>query len=94
MILTTILSLDFTKITILKGIYYVSKFLSLCHFDERADEDMYASDIQIAELNALAATLSIIRWKKMLGFYADITHEYFSVYGINDNVIENEAEDV
>lgn len=68
--------------------------LSRAFGDERADEDMYASDIQIAELNALAATLSIIRWKKMLGFYADITHEYFSVYGINDNVIENEAEDV
>ena len=57
-------------------------------------EDMYASDIQIAELNALAASLSIIRWKKMIGFYADITHEYFSVFGLNDNIIENEAETV
>lgn len=62
--------------------------------NEDADEDMYASDIQIAELNALAATLSIIRWKKMIGFYADITHEYFSVFGLNDNIIENEAETV
>lgn len=68
--------------------------LSRAFGDEGADEDMYASDIQIAELNALAATLSIIRWKKMLGFYADISHEYFSVYGLNDNVIENEAEEI
>ena len=30
----------------------------------------------------------------MIGFYADITHEYFSVYGLNDNIIENETETV
>ena len=34
--------------------------------DDTADDDLYATDIQIAELNALAATLSIIKWKKML----------------------------
>lgn len=57
--------------------------------DELADGDLYASDIQIAELNALAAALSIIKWKKMLGFYADSENEYLSVYGIDDNDIEN-----
>ena len=60
--------------------------------DETADEDLYATDIQIAELNALAATLSIIKWKKMLGFYADTEQEYLSVYGIDDNDIENKNE--
>lgn len=68
--------------------------LSRAFGNETADDDMYASDIQIVELNALAATLSIIRWKKMIGFYADITHEYFSIYGLNDNIIENETKEV
>ena len=35
------------------------------------EEDMYKSNIQIAELNSLAAALSIIQWKKMLGVYND-----------------------
>lgn len=60
--------------------------------DEAADDDLYSTDIQIAELNALAASLSIIKWKKLLGFYADTEQEYLSVYGINDNDIENENE--
>ena len=34
-----------------------------------AKDDVYASNIQIAELNALAAIHAIIKWKKMLGFY-------------------------
>ena len=68
--------------------------LSRAFGNEAADDDMYATDIQIAELNALAATLSIIRWKKMIGFYADITHEYFSIFGLNDNIIENETQEV
>ena len=33
--------------------------------DDTADDDLYATDIQIAELNALAATLSIIKWKRL-----------------------------
>ena len=60
--------------------------------DDTADDDLYATDIQIAELNALAATLSIIKWKKLLGFYADTEQEFLSVYGIDDNDIENKNE--
>jgi len=61
---------------------------------EEADDDMYASNIQIAELNSLAACLSVIKWKKMLGFYADTEHEYLSVYNIDDNDISNESQKV
>ena len=50
---------------------------------------MYASNIQIAELNAMAAIYSIIKWKKMLGFYCDTKQEVRSVYSINDNDIYN-----
>ena len=59
---------------------------------EDAENDEYATDIQIAELNALAANLSVIRWKKMLGFYADICHESYSVYTINSNDIDHYEE--
>ncbi|WP_163713437.1 ThiF family adenylyltransferase [Mangrovibacterium lignilyticum] len=55
-----------------------------------AKDDVYASNIQIAELNALAAIHAIIRWKKMLGFYHDITCEANSMYSINDNDLLNE----
>lgn len=53
------------------------------------DDDMYASNIQIAELNAMAAIYSIIKWKKMLGFYFDVKQEIRSVYSINDNDMYN-----
>ena len=56
------------------------------------EKDEYATDIQIAELNALAANLSVIQWKKMLGFYADISHEVCSVYTINCNDIDHYEE--
>jgi len=56
---------------------------------EEAENDEYATDIQIAELNALAADLSVIRWKKMLGFYADIKNEPCSIYTTNCNEINN-----
>jgi hypothetical protein len=56
-----------------------------------AKDDVYASNIQIAELNALAAIHAIIKWKKMIGFYHDIISEVNSVYSINDNDILNES---
>jgi hypothetical protein len=52
--------------------------------------DVYASTIQIAELNAMAAIFAVIKWKKMLGFYHDTIQEVNSVYSINDNDIYNE----
>lgn len=53
-------------------------------------DDVYASNIQIAELNALAAIHAIIKWKKMAGFYHDSIGEVNSVYSINDNDIINQ----
>jgi hypothetical protein len=40
-------------------------------FDMEGD-NLYAKNIQVAELNALNATLAVIKWKKMLGFYTFI----------------------
>jgi hypothetical protein len=54
-----------------------------------AKDDIYASNIQIAELNALAAIHAIIKWKKMIGFYHDTFNEINSVYSTDDNDIFN-----
>ena len=32
---------------------------------------LYARNIQLAELNALCAVMAVIKWKKLCGFYAD-----------------------
>lgn len=56
----------------------------------RAGEDDYSSNIQIADLNALNAALAVIKWKKFLGFYADIEKEHSSLYQIDGNHLINE----
>ena len=59
------------------------------------EEDMYKSNIQIAELNSLAAALSIIQWKKMLGVYNDYSvgclNFIYSVAG--NNITHQKYED-
>jgi hypothetical protein len=59
-------------------------------FSAGAGEDDYSQNIQIAELNALNAALAVIKWKKYLGFYADLEREHFSVYEIDGNHVLNE----
>lgn len=55
------------------------------------DEDMYKSNIQIAELNSLAAALSIIQWKKMLGVYNDYSDGCLNfVYSVAGNNITHQ----
>lgn len=48
--------------------------------DDEAGNDIYASNIQIAELNALNASMAVIRWKKYCGFYFDRGREHNTVY--------------
>ena len=52
------------------------------------DDDLYASNIQVAELNSFAALMSILKWKRMLGFYADdaADDQSFS-YSVQGNTI-------
>ena len=57
--------------------------------DGEADGE-YSRNIQIADLNMLNAALAVIKWKKILGFYADLDHEYFSAYTIDGNHLTNE----
>jgi hypothetical protein len=59
-------------------------------FTSGDDHNEYAKNIQIAELNALNATLAVVRWKKLFGFYHDFDNEHFSTYTIDGNMITNE----
>lgn len=53
-------------------------------------DNEYIKNIQIAELNALSAALAVIKWKKLLGFYADFEDEHNTSYVINTNTLWNE----
>lgn len=54
------------------------------------EENVYSQNIQIAELNALNATMAVIKWKKIFGFYQDLENEFNSTYTINVNMLLNE----
>ena len=46
-------------------------------------EDDYGLNIQIADLNALNATLAVIKWKKLRGFYLDFVGEGHTTYTVD-----------
>lgn len=51
--------------------------------------DLYASNIQVADLNALNAILAVIKWKKLCGFYCDLEGEHHSTYTLDGNMLLN-----
>lgn len=51
-------------------------------FEEAQIDGVYPSNIQAADMNALNATLAVIRWKKYCGFYLDHIHEHHCVYAV------------
>lgn len=59
-------------------------------FADDADRNEYATNIQIAELNALNAALAVIKWKKLVGFYQDFDFEHHCTYTIGGNMLRNE----
>ncbi|HPO87560.1 MAG TPA: ThiF family adenylyltransferase [Candidatus Hydrogenedentes bacterium] len=50
----------------------------------------YSQNIQLADLNALNASLAVIKWKKLFGFYRDLENEFHCTYTIDGNVMTNE----
>ena len=54
------------------------------------ERDDYGRNIQTADLNALNALLAVIRWKRHLGIYPDLTSETFATYSLAVNEIANE----
>ncbi|WP_438332250.1 ThiF family adenylyltransferase [Burkholderia pseudomallei] len=53
------------------------------------ERDIYASNIQVADLNALNAVLAVIKWKKLRGFYRDLEGEHHSTYTTDGNLLLN-----
>lgn len=59
---------------------------------DNAGENIYARNIQIAEMNALNAALAVIQWKKLCGFYFDPTPSFNTTYMISTNkLLQDEA---
>jgi len=53
------------------------------------EEDIYASNIQVADLNALNAMFAVIKWKKIRGFYRDLEREHHCTYTTDGNMLLN-----
>lgn len=56
--------------------------------DEK-EENLYKSNIQIAELNALNAAFAVIEYKKHFGFYQDVRDNIQTIYSINVGEVVN-----
>lgn len=57
------------------------------------EKDVYSSNIQVADLNALNAVLAIIKWKKLIGFYRDLEGELHCTYTTDGNMLLNSGDD-
>jgi hypothetical protein len=58
-------------------------------FNGGGADDVYASNIQVAELNALTAVLAVVKWKKLIGFYRDLEREHHCTYTTDGNMLVN-----
>lgn len=54
--------------------------------------DLYRTNIQIGELNALNACLAVVRFKQLRGFYFDELSPFHLLFGIGDLKIAGDAE--
>ena len=59
-------------------------------FAAAGPDDVYEQNIQVADMNALNAALAVIRWKKLMGFYADEEREHHSNYMVYSNHLSND----
>ncbi len=56
----------------------------------KENPDNEYKNIQVAELNLLNAGFAVLKWKKICGFYHDLTNEHNMFYRINANKIQND----
>ena len=59
-------------------------------FGEDDGRNEYATNIQVADLNALNAALAVVRWKRWVGFYLDLEGEHHATYTLDGNMLINE----
>jgi len=55
-----------------------------------AGDDAYATNIQVAELNALNAVMAVVAWKRHVGFYNSSDRHHFSNFTIRTGELLNE----
>jgi hypothetical protein len=72
------------RTTVIKKETLFADFISLS--DDEV-EDVYKSNIQIAEMNALNAILAVVQWKKHLGIYANVQPEETVVYSSDSDCL-------
>ena len=55
-------------------------------------DDVYKTNIQISELNALNASMAVLKYKQARGFYNDVSNNYHMLFDISDskNIGEHE----
>ncbi|MDT9598637.1 ThiF family adenylyltransferase [Sphingosinicella rhizophila] len=53
-------------------------------------DDIYARNIQVADLNMLNAAFAVLRWKRLRKFYVDLEEEHFSLFTLDGNHLLNE----
>lgn len=71
-----------------------NRTLAARHISYTADDggaNEYATNIQIAELNALSAVLAVLAWKKLFGVYRDATKAFYTGYSIATGEIVTET---
>lgn len=56
---------------------------------DREDEDLYRSNIQVAELNAMNAVLAVLRWKRFCGYYLDDSGDHDCTFTSSLNMLVN-----
>ena len=67
-----------------------AKFLPCIPVKAPGDNDLYASNIQIAELNSINAIFAVIRWKKHVGFYLNARNEHECTFDVGANMLRND----
>ena len=55
------------------------------------DDDLYRSNIQVVEFNALNAAMAVLKWKRMCGYYVDDVNEHESTFSIGLNQVSNKG---
>lgn len=53
------------------------------------DDNDYSSNIQIADLNMMNASMAVLKWKRLFGFYTDLKEEHNITYDVNTGQLFN-----
>lgn len=56
----------------------------------QAPADEIYRNVQVADLNMLNAAMAVVKWKKIVGFYADDMHEHHSLYTVATHALSKE----